>query len=118
VASRIVEICPSSFTIELLAMGEKRFIWGLNQNIPRSLLRGHPIRLVTDRDSYLRYLAACSGVVDYKIDFGSGYRIYFGQDGNTLVILLRGGTKKTQQKDIDRAKDFWQEYKARKKSGG
>ena len=58
------------------------------------------------------------GVFEYKIDFGPGYRIYFGQDGNTLVILLCGGTKKTQQKDIDRAKDFWQEYKARKKSGG
>ena len=58
------------------------------------------------------------GVFEYKIDFGPGYRIYFGQDGNTLVILLCGGTKKTQQKDVDRAKDFWQEYKARKKSGG
>jgi putative addiction module killer protein len=52
---------------------------------------------------------------DYKIDFGPGFRIYFGQDGNTLVILLCGGTKKTQQRDIDRAKDFWQEYKAKKK---
>jgi len=50
------------------------------------------------------------GVLEYKIDFGPGYRIYFGQDGNTLVILLCGGTKKTQQKDIDRAKGFWQEY--------
>jgi putative addiction module killer protein len=59
-----------------------------------------------------------AGVLEYKIDFGPGYRIYFGQDGTTLVILLCGGTKKTQQKDIDRAKDFWQEYKARKKSGG
>jgi len=58
------------------------------------------------------------GVFEYKIDFGPGYRIYFGQDGNTLVILLYGGTKKTQQKDIDRAKDFWQEYKTRKKAGG
>jgi putative addiction module killer protein len=58
------------------------------------------------------------GVFEYKIDFGPGYRIYFGQDGNTFVILLCGGTKKTQQKDIDRGKDFWQEYKARKKSGG
>ena len=58
------------------------------------------------------------GVFEYKIDFGPGYRIYFGQDGNTLVILLCGGTKKTQQRDIARAKDFWQEYKAGKKSGG
>ena len=41
----------------------------LNQNIPRSLLRGHPIRLVTDRDFYLRYLAACCGVVHSAVDW-------------------------------------------------
>jgi len=58
------------------------------------------------------------GVFEYKIDFGPGYRIYFGQDRRILIILLCGGTKKTQQKDIDRAKDFWQEYKTRKKAGG
>jgi len=58
------------------------------------------------------------GVFEYKIDFGPGYRIYFGQDGNALVILLCAGAKKTQQRDIARAKDFWQEYKAGKKSGG
>lgn len=59
-----------------------------------------------------------SGVSEYRIDFGPGYRIYFGQDGNTLVILLTGGTKKTQSKDIEKAKTFWQEYKAGKKQGG
>jgi putative addiction module killer protein len=58
------------------------------------------------------------GVFEYKIDFGPGYRIYFGQDGNALVILLCAGAKKTQQRDIATAKDFWQEYKAGKKSGG
>ena len=47
------------------------------------------------------------------------YRLEQGNFSNVQsVILLCGGTKKTQQKDIDRAKDFWQEYKARKKSGG
>jgi putative addiction module killer protein len=59
-----------------------------------------------------------SGVSEYKVDFGPGYRIYFGQDGNTLVILLTGGTKKTQSTDIEKAKTFWQEYKAGKKQGG
>ncbi|MCK4622751.1 MAG: type II toxin-antitoxin system RelE/ParE family toxin [Desulfuromonadales bacterium] len=56
-----------------------------------------------------------SGVHEYKIDFGPGYRIYFGYDGKTLVILLAGGTKKRQQTDIDAAKDRWQDYKQRKK---
>jgi putative addiction module killer protein len=58
------------------------------------------------------------GLFECKIDFRPGYRIYFGQDGKTLIVLLGGGTKKTQQKDIDRAKDFWREYQSGKKSGG
>ncbi|HEY8670995.1 MAG TPA: hypothetical protein VIL63_09160 [Terriglobales bacterium] len=41
------------------------------------------------------------GVYEYRLDFGPGYRIYFGKDGEILVILLGGGTKKRQQKDID-----------------
>ena len=51
------------------------------------------------------------GVYEYKIDCGPGYRVYFGQDKNVLIILLAGGTKKTQSKDIEKAKTFWQEYK-------
>jgi putative addiction module killer protein len=54
------------------------------------------------------------GVSEYKIDFGPGYRIYFGQEGNQLVILLGGGSKKTQQKDINVAQKLWAEYKDRK----
>ena len=42
------------------------------------------------------------GVLEYRIDLGPGYRVYFGRDGETLVILLTGGTKKRQQRDIDR----------------
>jgi putative addiction module killer protein len=51
------------------------------------------------------------GVLEYRIDFGPGYRIYFGRDGETLVILLTGGTKKRQQRDIDAAHAYWQDYK-------
>ncbi|MFZ1141685.1 MAG: type II toxin-antitoxin system RelE/ParE family toxin [Candidatus Sulfotelmatobacter sp.] len=40
------------------------------------------------------------GVHEYRLDFGPGYRIYFGKDGDLLVILLGGGTKKRQQRDI------------------
>ena len=56
------------------------------------------------------------GVFEYRIDFGPGYRIYFGKDGEWLVILLAGGTKKRQQKDITVAVARWQDYKQRKKS--
>jgi putative addiction module killer protein len=56
-----------------------------------------------------------SGVFELKIDFGPGYRVYFGKDGAELVILLGGGTKKRQQRDIENAQDCWQDYKSRKK---
>ncbi len=56
-----------------------------------------------------------SGVFEYKIDFGPGYRIYFGRDGDVLVILLGGGTKKRQNNDIQLAQACWTDYKRRKK---
>lgn len=59
-----------------------------------------------------------TGVLECRIDFGPGYRIYFGRDGNTLVILLGGGIKKRQQKDIEKAKMLWKEYKRRKRVEG
>jgi putative addiction module killer protein len=55
-----------------------------------------------------------SGVFEYKLDFGPGYRIYFGKDGQALVILLGGGSKKRQQRDINTALANWQDYKRRK----
>ena len=55
------------------------------------------------------------GVLEYRIDFGPGYRVYFGRDGEMLVILLTGGTKKRQQRDIDAAHSFWQDYKQSKR---
>ena len=57
------------------------------------------------------------GVSERRIDYGPGYRVYFGRDGDQLVILLCGGTKKRQQNDIDQAKALWAEYKARKRQG-
>jgi len=56
-----------------------------------------------------------SGVFERKIDFGPGYRIYFGKDGDHLVILIGGGTKRRQQQDIATAQECWAAYKRRKK---
>jgi putative addiction module killer protein len=58
--------------------------------------------------------AVGNGVAELRLDWGPGYRIYFGQDGETLVILLGGGTKKRQEDDISAAKARWADYKARK----
>lgn len=55
-----------------------------------------------------------AGVFEYRIDFGPGYRVYFGKDGETVVILLGGGTKKRQDSDIAAAHERWSDYKKRK----
>ena len=56
------------------------------------------------------------GVLECKIDFEPGYRIYFGKDGLELIILLGGGSKKKQNKDISLAKQKWDEYKQCKRN--
>ena len=56
-----------------------------------------------------------AGVYEYRIDFGPGYRIYFGKDGDRVVILLAGGAKKRQDADITVAKSHWRDYKRRKR---
>ena len=53
-------------------------------------------------------------VLELRIDYGPGSRVYFGEDGRHLVILLGGGTKKRQNRDIRTAQDLWTAYKARK----
>jgi putative addiction module killer protein len=58
-----------------------------------------------------------SGVSELRLDFGPGYRVYFGKDGEQLVILLGGGTKRRQQADIETAHVLWSEYKKRKVQG-
>ena len=55
-----------------------------------------------------------SGVLERRINVGPGYRVYFGRDGDTLIVLLGGGTKDRQQRDIEDARQLWQEYKRRK----
>jgi putative addiction module killer protein len=62
--------------------------------------------------------AVGGGVTEYRIDFGPGYRIYFGRDGEALIILLGGGTKKRQSSDILKAGLHWKDYKRRRRQSG
>ncbi len=52
------------------------------------------------------------GVCELKIDYASGYRIYFGQVGTTIVLLLCGGDKSSQDQDIPQAIKYWKEYRS------
>ena len=54
------------------------------------------------------------GVLERRVNVGPGYRVYFGRDGDTLIVLLGGGTKARQQRDIQWARELWQEYRRRK----
>ena len=68
-----------------------------------------------EHDNFSNVKSVGEGVLEYRIDFGPGYRVYFGRDGATLVILLSGGTKKRQWRDIAAAHGFWRDYKRRRR---
>lgn len=59
------------------------------------------------------YRSVGEGVCELRIDSGPGYRIYFGQVGTTIVLLLCGGDKSTQEEDIRKAKEYWADYEKR-----
>ncbi len=58
--------------------------------------------------------AVGSGVSELRIDYGPGYRVYLGQEGDTMVLLLCGGDKRSQTSDISAAQRYWQDYQRRK----
>ncbi len=58
------------------------------------------------------------GVMELKVDVGPGYRVYYGRDGESLVLLLTGGDKGTQSKDVAKAHEYWNDYKSCKKIKG
>jgi putative addiction module killer protein len=70
------------------------------------------LRLEMGNTSNVKWIGG--GLGEYRIDWGPGYRLYLAQDGDALIILFVGGTKKRQQADIDRAGALLAEYKARK----
>ena len=69
-------------------------------------------RLELGNTSSIKWFA---GIGEYRIDWGPGYRVYLLQDGKNLIVLFGGGTKKQQQKDINKAIELSKEYKFRKK---
>jgi putative addiction module killer protein len=68
-------------------------------------------RLEAGNTSNLKWIGK---IAECRIDWGPGYRIYLGKDGESLVVLLAGGTKQRQSADIKMAEQLWQEYRLRK----
>jgi putative addiction module killer protein len=56
------------------------------------------------------------GVWELRIHFGPGYRVYYGREGETIVVLLCGGSKRTQSTDINKAIGYWLDYQQRRKA--
>jgi putative addiction module killer protein len=79
----------------------------------RAKVTTHLIRLSRGNLSSVKGVG--EGVLERKIDWGPGYRVYFGRDGETLIILLGGGTKASQDSDIKAAQARWRDYKQRTK---
>lgn len=63
------------------------------------------------------YKSVGDGVFELRLDFGKGFRLYFGNIGSTILVLLTGGTKEQQSADIARAQDFWRDYQTRNHQG-
>jgi len=87
----------------LLGLRDKQTRFRINQRLSRMRL-GNP----GDHKSI------GSGIWELRLHFGPGFRIYYGMDGEEMIVILCGGDKSTQAKDIQVAKEYWQDYQRRK----
>lgn len=107
-----MEVRPRQVIIHQTADGREPFLeWleGITDERTRNRILARITRVRTGNFGY--YEAVGEGVLELKLDFGPGYRIYFGQDGD-IVVLLGGGDKGTQNADIRKAKELWGERNA------
>jgi putative addiction module killer protein len=95
-------IAPFDRWLKKLKDGKGRFV--IENRLSRVELFGHEGRS--------RYVG--EGVCELKIDFGPGYRVYYGEDGVDLILLLSGGDKSSQEKDIRKAQFYLADYRRRK----
>lgn len=83
----------------------------LKDKIVRAQIRNRLNRIALG--NYGDYKSIGEGVYESRIHYGAGYRLYFAEQSRTLVLLLIGGNKSTQAKDIIKAKQYWKEIKER-----
>jgi len=113
-----VENFPYTISYYLTETGEKPFkVWldGLKDIVARQKIR---IRLDRVRLGNLgKNRSVGEGVYELKVDCGPGYRVYYGLEKKTVVLLLIGGDKSSQRKDIIQAKNYWGNHKRRRCDG-
>lgn len=85
----------------------------LRDIVGRQRILTHLTRL--EQGNYGDYKLVGEGVNEMRMFFGPGYRVYFGEDGENIVVLLCGGDKDSQQNNIRQAKSYWKEYNKREK---
>ena len=116
-----VSPCPTSGSMKLGnnvdARGHSRYARWFDHLDARAAARVATALFRMERGNLSNAKGVGGGVFEYRIDFGPGYRIYFGKDGDTLIILLGGGTKARQQRDIENTRHLWQEYRLPKPVG-
>lgn len=106
-----MDVVKKSVSLYLTASGESPFedwfdgLWDIRAK-HRILARIARVRAGNLGD----WKSVGDGVRELRIDYGPGYRIYVGQDGERVIILLSGGDKKRQQQDIAKAKAYWHDY--------
>ncbi|OGA21635.1 MAG: addiction module protein [Betaproteobacteria bacterium RIFCSPLOWO2_02_FULL_67_26] len=96
------------------ASGEQPFVeWlaGLADKQARARIEARLARVAAGTLGDVK--TAGEGVLELRVDWGPGYRVYFSRVGQVIVLLLCGGDKRTQQEDIKRAKAYFKDYKAR-----
>lgn len=90
----------------------KEWLGELKDVVGRQIIHARITRLGEGNPGHYRFLGG--GLFELKIDFGPGYRVYYTKDQETLIILLCGGDKTHQNRDIDRAREYLTDYWRRK----
>lgn len=106
----MINVHPLTIKIYVTVGGQKPFIEWLESLDKETRYR---IKERLDRVS-LGNLGDCkpitNGIFELRLNFGPGYRVYFGQESNSIILLLYGGNKTSQQKDIKKARQYWKDY--------
>jgi len=104
-------ISPKQVVVFALSDGSEPFVtwlWGLKDSEGRRRILVRLTRL--EQGHFGDCASVGEGVFELRLFFGSGYRVYFGEDAERIVVLFCGGDKKTQKKDIKQAQIYWKEY--------